>query len=329
MNTIRTSQTIKILVWLAVTLFTAFLYTFLHESGHALVGILSGGQITAFSVNFWQLSAHVGMDASLTPGQMLINNLAGVGLPLLVLFVFLLTVSRHTNLVIVYLKIIGSLIFLSTLFAWILLPVLTLFGISPSDDVTNFIRNSGVYPLWVTAAALLILVGGGLLAVNRLGGANEVVKILRTTNVDLSSSGTRISLLGLVFIFIICMLVAFGLNGFQFSSSFYQPPAGYRLLQAINLSESAHDQSVICDFTLTQPTQIGVHLLIEKVDSDYLEVRLTGEADYDNIIVHAEGYTAEKDTPRMETTLQPGRYTCLLTSLPSTGTLSLYIKGLP
>lgn len=329
MNATRTTQMTKILVWLAVTLFTVFLYTFLHESGHALVGILSGGQITAFSVNFWQLSAHVGMDASLTPGQMLINNLAGVGLPLMVLFAFLLGASRRTNLVIVYLKIIGSLIFLSTLFAWILLPVLTLFGISPSDDVTNFIRNSGIYPLWVTAAALLILVCGGLLAVNRLGGANEAIQILRSTDLDYSSSGTRISLLGMAGIFIICVLAAFGLNGFQFSNSFYQPPAGYRLLQTINLSESAHDQSIICDFTLTQPTQIGIHLLIEKVDSDYLEVRLTGEAEYDNLIVHAEGYTAEKDTPRMETTLQPGHYTCLLTSRLSPGTLSLYIKGLP
>ena len=55
---------------LFVFLFVFFLYTFLHEGGHALAGLFFGQSLTEFDVSFWDFSAHVGMaGGELTQGQ--------------------------------------------------------------------------------------------------------------------------------------------------------------------------------------------------------------------------------------------------------------------
>ncbi len=52
---------ISITVTLFVALFVFFMYTFLHEAGHALIGLLFGQSLTEFDVSFWDFSADVGM----------------------------------------------------------------------------------------------------------------------------------------------------------------------------------------------------------------------------------------------------------------------------
>lgn len=320
--------TTKTLLLLAVTLFTVFAYTFLHESGHALVGVLAGGKVTAFSINFFQLSAHVGMDASLTSAQTFANNLAGAGLPLLVWLVFMLVTPRNTNFVLESLKLSGSLVFLSTLLAWIVLPLLEILEKAPaSDDVINFMRNSGIPPLWVTLAALILFIGGVRLAANRLTG-------LRTTlnaPLDLASTPIRVSLFTLLGISLLFGLTAFTLNGFRFSTfsaTSIRPPAGSQLIETVDLAQ-AHTQSVLCDFTLVESSSIGIYLIVENINTNYVDIRLSSTTGYGQVILHGEGYSAAVDYPRLEATLQPGRYTCLLTNQPSLGTVSLYITGLP
>lgn len=91
----------KLVLFLAIMLFIVFMYTFLHEGGHALVAVLSGATLTTFSLSVIDLGAHVDYTGTLTPAQTVVNNLAGAGLPLL---------------------------------AWVVLPVLFLAGNAPSDD---------------------------------------------------------------------------------------------------------------------------------------------------------------------------------------------------
>ncbi len=314
-------------------LFTVFAYTFLHESGHAIVGILCGGKITDFSVNFLILSAFVRMDTSLTPAQAILNNLAGGGLPLLAWFVFVIAAPRRANFVIETLKLSTSLVFLSTLLAWIFLPILDIFGQAPaSDDIIKFIRNSGLLPLWVTFFSLILFSSGIFLAVNRFDGLKTFIETFRDSDMDVSSPKIRASLFSLLAISILLGLTVFALNGFRFSTStvasFVLPPDS-RLIKTISLAESAHDKTNLCDFTLTESAPIGIYLIVENINTSFVDVRLTGPASYDQVIVHGEGYSAAFDYPRLETTLQPGHYMCLLTSQPSSGTISLYIKGLP
>src|SRR5690349_24470715 len=84
-----------ILIVLFVVLFVLFIYTFLHEAGHAIIGLLFGQSLTEFSVKFWDLSAHVGMTGGdLTQSQLAIQAIAGVSLPFLIWSIFMSLVPR-------------------------------------------------------------------------------------------------------------------------------------------------------------------------------------------------------------------------------------------
>ena len=74
------------------------LYTLVHESGHGLVGLLFGGSINAFSVNFFNLSAHIGVDGAFTPLQQALIRAAGVSLPVLLCMIFLVVSMKISNI---------------------------------------------------------------------------------------------------------------------------------------------------------------------------------------------------------------------------------------
>ena len=180
----RLSQLLKIFLLLFITLFVFFLYTFLHESGHALIGVLSGGTITSFSVNFFDLSAHVGMTGQFTPAQAVANNLAGVSLPLLVWLGFMLVVPKRANFALESIKVVGSAMFLSSLLAWIILPLIFWAGQAPRDDVINFLSNSRIHPLWVTIVALLAYISGWLLFAKKIGGLRYEIDLFLKAGVE-------------------------------------------------------------------------------------------------------------------------------------------------
>ena len=61
------SATLKLITLsLFVFVFVFFLYTFLHEAGHAMAGWLLGQSLAEFDVSFWDLSAHVGLTGTRT-----------------------------------------------------------------------------------------------------------------------------------------------------------------------------------------------------------------------------------------------------------------------
>jgi hypothetical protein len=324
------SQRLKVLVFLFAAVFIAFLYTFLHESGHALVGVLAGGTVDAFNVSFWNLDAHVAVSGSLTLAQTVANNLAGAALPLLVWLGFILLVPKRANFAIECMKVFGSVMFLSTLLAWVFLPIRFLAGPVPGDDVTNFLNNSGVYPLWVTFAALLLFIGGWLLFGTKIDGLRREIDLFRQVDGELITPQVRKTLFQMAGLLMVCMLAAFGINGFRLSAprvDSNQPPSDYSLVAAVDLSEEAYDQSAVYTFTLDAPGAVGIYLLVEDIQSEYFEVKLSGPNAYERQIIHAEGYTAKKDTPHIETRLQPGQYACVLTSRQSKGVVSIYAKG--
>jgi hypothetical protein len=121
-------------------------------------------------------------------------------------------------------------------------------------------------------------------------------------------------------------------NGYRLSaprSDPFLPAQGYQLAKTIDLSQGEYTQSVAHSFTVDTLTVAGVYLLVENINSDYFEVRLTGPDQYDHLIIHAEGYTAVRDNPHIEDNLQAGRYHCILTSKSSAGVLSIYIRESP
>jgi hypothetical protein len=326
----KPSHLLKILLLLFIMLFVVFSYTFLHEGGHALVGVLSGGRLTEFSLNFFDLSAHVGMDVDFSPLQRVLNNLAGAGLPLLAWFFLLLALPRQGNLAVESLKVGSTLVVLSTLLAWIALPLLFLAGNAPSDDVTNFLRNSGLHPLLVSGAALALYAGGWLLFRSRIPGLRSELTLFQKPDQEVVTPAAWKSVSVMAAAFLLFGLVGFSANGFRLAAGRgdpFQPPSGYRLVTTIDLSEQEHKQETVHTFTIDRARVAGVFLLVEDVNTPYLEVVLTGPEGYSQVILHAEGYTASRDNPHLEELLQAGEYRVILTSRRSPGRISIYGVG--
>jgi len=313
-------------------LFTVFLYTFLHEGGHALAGVLSGGTVTGFNVNFLDLSAHTGMTGEFTPAQTVANNLAGPMLPLLAWLIFILAVPKRVNFALESIKLAGTLTVLNSLLAWIVIPLLHLAGQAPRDDVTNFLDNSGVHPLGVAFAALACFLGGWLLFATRIDGLRREIDLFRETDGNVLTPEVRRTVLVCGGIVILSGLVILFINGFRPAEpgeAFHPPPEGYRFVTRIDLAQAAHDGSAVCFFRIAKPVAVGIYLLLEDIDSEYFEVKLNGPDRYERVIIHGEGFSASHDTPRMEETLLPGEYECILTSQSSAGYLSIYTRGTP
>jgi hypothetical protein len=207
----------KFVLFLLLALFCLFLYTFLHEGGHALAGILSGGTVTGFSVNFLDFSAHVSLAGGFTQAEMVANTLAGPSLPLLVWLVFILIIPKRTNFALESIKLTATMIFLSTLLAWVILPLVYLSGQFPRDDVIDFLMQSGVAPPGVTVAALGVYIGGWLLFIWKIDGVRHEIEQLRDPHAGVFTPDILTTFWICLGILLICILVAFAANGCRVS----------------------------------------------------------------------------------------------------------------
>ena len=134
------------------------LYIVLHEGGHALVAAACGARITRFSI----LGAYMQYEGGVfTPAALSLFHAAGVGLPVLVLVVWMLAYRGGAAGVFYRIfSFLALLLPLGALLAWVAVPVLDAFGKAPQgDDVTRFIHSSGLSPWTVLSGAVLLLAG--------------------------------------------------------------------------------------------------------------------------------------------------------------------------
>ncbi len=151
----------KIIIKIAGTLLILFsfiyLYTLLHEGGHALVAIMYGGRIDSFVLGF---DAHVTLSgANFTRiGECLFNS-AGVLLPAVSLAVALKFYNRNLEHLIYHYMYAGiSIVITSSFLAWVAIPLISLFTAPPAgDDVSRFLEVSGLNPLLISLIALLLM----------------------------------------------------------------------------------------------------------------------------------------------------------------------------
>lgn len=207
----------KFFLFLILALFCLFLYTFLHEGGHALAGVLAGAELTGFNINFLDFSAHVSLAGELTQAEKAVNAVAGVGLPLSVWLVFILAVPRRTNFALESIKLAGTMMFLSTLLAWVVLPLVYRSGDFPADDVTDFLIHSGAAPLGVALAALGAYAGGWLMFLRKIDGLRHEVQQLRNPQAEVFVPAVRMILWVCLGIVLAGLLITFAANGFRIS----------------------------------------------------------------------------------------------------------------
>ena len=133
------------------------LYTFLHEFGHALVGVASGGKITAFKLG---IGAYVRIEgASYNSFSLPFMNAFGAVFPYLCI---LIAISFYHKIAVNnFMQMLLFLVSISISFSllpWVVIPFLYPKGKAPlNDDVTKFMMNSHLSP-WVVSLTAIVLI---------------------------------------------------------------------------------------------------------------------------------------------------------------------------
>ena len=144
------------------------LYILFHELGHLIVMLSAGEVIDDFSI----LGAHVsGHGGEYTFVSDLWLNANGAVLPLIVSLVYLLFYKKERNNTFYRMfSFFTGIIPISTILAWVIIPFLYLNGTAPlNDDCTKFLMSFSqiANPLFVSAAALVLIVLGSILFIKK------------------------------------------------------------------------------------------------------------------------------------------------------------------
>jgi hypothetical protein len=314
---------------LFVFLFVFFMYTFLHEEGHAVTGWLFGQSLTEFNMNFLNFSAHVSLaGGELTQTQLAVQSAAGATLPFLIWTIFIGLVPRKSNFIVEALKLISSMAVVNTLLAWIILPALFLFGKAPSDDVTNFLDYSQVSPLLLMFAAIVLYIGGWLLFLSKIDGLRNEFLLFSRLEGEKLISGTRMTLSSMAGLLVLCILTVLIFNSSAEKNSLnkFSPPHGFVPVAELDLSQQAYTSEKIAQFSLDKPAYIGVYVAVHNINTNYFDLRVTGTKGFSSIVLHGEGYSALRDGGLWKENLPAGTYQLVLTSHQSSGTASVYLR---
>ncbi|MHB1417441.1 MAG: M50 family metallopeptidase [Chloroflexota bacterium] len=316
----------RYVVILFLLLFVLLVYTTLHEGGHALTGLLFGGRITDFSVNFWNLSAHVGIDGRFTAAQASAISVAGVSLPLLVWAVYVWLTPRRTNATLSLLRVISAMCVINTLLAWMVIPFLYLYGQAPGDDVTNFLNQSQVQPLLVVGLALAVYLGSWTLLLCRVGGVHALLQDLRG---GVTEPFSRDSLASLGVLAVIGLVVAAGVFGASTSDARPVAPPGYTQVAAIDLAQQSYADDTVYRFTLDrEKSNVSLYFLLQDVQSGPGQISLVGPDGYQQTFlkVSMEDRMGRATVNPHDLPLSPGEYEVKLTFAQATGKVTFFTK---
>lgn len=323
MNPTVSSRLKNIALLVLIFLVFATLYTTLHEGGHALAGLAFGGRITAFNINFFDLSAHAGIDGTFTATQSAIINVAGVSLPLLAWFLLLLFLPRQGGFTIHWIKLIATLGTVNSLLAWVILPFLYLNGTVPVyDDVTKFIINSGLPPLAVAFGCLVLYALGWLLFALRLGDLRRTFNLQCESDMPLPGRRSLVVVLVLVAALVVGLAVADKIPEKQNPNL---PPEGYMLAVSIPLNERDYQSETIYQYTAQTGHLVGVYVRATNINSPYIDVTLTGPDNISYPLLHGEGFYTSVSASQGNFELPDGEAYILLSSQASAGLLEIFI----
>jgi len=184
---IRRSLLIVLLV-----LLIAFLYTFLHEAGHAVAGILCGGTLHEFEGGFLSPTAHTLVLGRFSPVQRSLIQLAGTAFPLLLWAAFLLAAPRRVNPLLATFRTLTTTAVLATLLPWITTPLQHAGSDGPAtSDVAQFLNASASSPWLLAASSAAVLVAGVVLFLRRIEGLPQELMALTACEEFFSAASRR------------------------------------------------------------------------------------------------------------------------------------------
>jgi hypothetical protein len=318
--------TAGILIFLLLLVLT--LYTALHEGGHALTGLIFGGKITSFNVNFLNLSAHAGIRGDFTSGEQSLISIAGMLLPLMLFTAIFFLSPGKKEPVIEWFKLILFLAAVNSLLAWIVIPLMTLAGRTIADDAANFVRYSGLPPWLVALFALLVYAACLVLLLQHHHGVRHLFQRFSSLTLDLSHPDTQRNLLTLGFLAASSLTIIFSLKQ-VFPTTSLDIPAGYQLVSELHPFEDSINEQPVYSFTLNRPTSVSFYILLENIKGAPADIHLSGPSGYDKVLFIEQDPQAdivEASVNPRNMPLEKGDYVLWATFPSSPGSVRVYIK---
>ncbi|HPH97521.1 MAG TPA: M50 family metallopeptidase [Anaerolineaceae bacterium] len=323
----------RILVALLAAYWLIAIYTFLHESGHALMAAAFGGKLIELNTDFFSMGAHYSGTGDFTLFQSILISVAGVSLPWLTWVAAMLALPRQTSPLASALKALSAGALAGSLAAWVVLPIAASAGADISDDSVNFLTRTGWPPLAESGLFLLVLLFTLWLAW-RMIDFKALIHALRSEPAAFEVLPNRQTLIFLAGSLVLASLVTLSVNNMGASTAAALPtptaqplPAGYTLHESWDLADQ-EDDSVSMIWNFKQSVNFGALVRLKNVDLDLLDVRLLGADGQEWPIFHAEKYRADADQAVFEQTLPAGVYhleiRCSRSRTP--GTMELYLK---
>lgn len=309
-------------------LFTLILYTFAHESSHALLGLFFGGRLSSFSVGFWDLSAHAGLVGDFSETQRSLISLAGVSLPLILWMMFLAFTAKKANPVLEWFKLVGSACVLNTLLAWIIIPFLFMAERAPGDDSTNFLRTSGTPPLLVACLALVVYLYCWVLLLNRQDGFRGILSRLRCGTEQLLAASSRKTLIAMALTALSVTLIGLAISNFYPFADALAAPEGYNPAFSLDLSGQGYDAQTVYRFNLDTPADVSLFFALKDFTSGPVSIILLGPDGYNNAFLRtgAEFKTGQSTVHPQRIPLKAGEYRVEVTCPRSKAKISGHIK---
>lgn len=328
-NPVSTARGKYVVVCVAIFLLLLSLvfYTFLHEGGHGLVGLLFGGKLSDFSINFFDISAHVGIEGEFSQVQNALISVAGVSLPLLTGWLLLIHTRKTTEISLDYFKTVFFLIAVNSLLAWIIFPIIASTGRTVGDDSFNFLTYTQLPPLVESAIAVLLYGISWVGYIRLMGGRRVLANRLRSPSFDVRNPGTRNTLVRLAAVGVVVLAVSYTLARVTPNTAF-AVPAGFRQVAEIDLSQNGLTEQSIYRFQLDAPTRVTLFILLNEVTGAPVNIRLVGPEGYQSVFLNMSDpktNIGRASVSPKEAVFEKGDYELLVTLPKCKGNVKAYI----
>lgn len=317
---------ISILLILFSFFFIIYIYTFFHEAGHALIGLSFGQKLTNFDINIFNFNPHISMMGEITAPQRAIRSIAGSVFPLIIWVFFMLIVRKKSNFLIEFLKFGSSISILFSTVVWVILPILYLFGNAPSgDDVTHFLNASQMNPILLSILSAIVCLFIWTLFNRKTGGIKNQMLLIRNLTYSYVSSGLNTQIP-------IMLVIIFGVTGISVilnnfvvgKQTEFLVPENYYMIASVDLSLENYKAINLYQFSINEPTLIGLFIEVENLNTTLIELILTKPNGNEEVLFYGREIQSDKGSSLWQETLPVGDYQLIYSSHQGSGIFSLY-----
>ncbi|HSM24231.1 MAG TPA: M50 family metallopeptidase [Anaerolineaceae bacterium] len=306
--------------------FIIYVYTFFHEAGHAIVGLSFGQKLTNFDINIFNFQPHVSMSGELSSYQRAVRSIAGSIFPLIIWVIFILAVPKRSNFLIEFLKFGSSISILFSTVVWVILPILYLLGKAPSrDDVTHFLNASQMNPILLSVLSAIVCFIIWKLFLRKTEGIKDQMLLIRNLTFSHVSTGLNTQIPIMLAVIVGVTGISILLNTFVVQKqSEFSVPENFYSIAAVELSTDNYDAINLYQFSIHEPTFVGIYLEVENLNTTLIELRLTKPENKDEILFYGKDIQSDKGFSLWQETLPVGDYQLIFSSDKGSGIFSLY-----